>query len=182
MLGWFNIFFNPWCTKICPSELFICDCFSLQFCIWYTMTRDSPMAVDISSDDSCSAGDDDGDRSNKRPRHNGAIDKPFRELTFEGIFCIISSNSSKDLFSWVSLYSDWFSFGLIKFCAYLDSRLPDYHITLYYHSFHNWIQNNDYGIVPLYGNFFLVFDYDEDLMSCLNINYWPLISISGINN
>lgn len=42
------------------------------------------MAVDISSDDSCSAGDDTGDRSNKRSRHDGAIDKPFRELTCEG--------------------------------------------------------------------------------------------------
>lgn len=52
------------------------------------MTRDSPMAVDISSDDSCSAGDDDGDHSNKRPRHDGAIDKPFIELTYEGIFVL----------------------------------------------------------------------------------------------
>lgn len=52
------------------------------------MTRDPSMAVDISSDDSCSADDDDGDRSNKRPRHNGTIDKPFQELTFEGIFVL----------------------------------------------------------------------------------------------
>lgn len=43
------------------------------------------MAVDISSDDSCSATDDDECRSSKRPRPNGAIDQPSRELTFEGI-------------------------------------------------------------------------------------------------
>ncbi|KAL1826491.1 hypothetical protein ACET3Z_004903 [Daucus carota] len=48
------------------------------------MTRNSPMAVDISSDDSCSATDDDECRSSKRPRPNGAIDQPSRELTFEG--------------------------------------------------------------------------------------------------
>lgn len=52
------------------------------------MRRDSPMAVDISSDDSCSSGDYDGDGSNKRPRPNGAIDTPFRELTSEGIFVL----------------------------------------------------------------------------------------------